>query len=149
MSDATLVMRGDEVSFVRADDKEIVKLPKEWQLVHDSSGKYLRNCDIFVLSPSKSDTPLSKTDKGVLNSAKEHYGKSTRLHAGSVDIPEGPWHRLAKVTHIRYKRLGAKRGRYQHSYKFPVWLYYCEDPLAWKIALPDGCVVNHRGFVFP
>lgn len=171
-----LLVRGDRISFVSVeqvkrlgakrstkDGKVVweprvppadVRVPRGYVLVHDTSGNLLSRCDLYVVKWHKrslgsievpEDLPTSQ-----LNAAKKYYGKSTPIRIGSVDIPEGPWKRIpGKISCIRYYRAGVDRDYYEHEFDPHVELYDCARPIAWRLPLPDGCVVDDRGFVRP
>ena len=160
---AEFVVKGDRVEFVTPDQVSKVgvhpldaakmpsdaKLPANFVMVHDPSGKRLRRCDFYVLPLQQSTgIPATKVSKETQSIAKNFYGSDTPLRIGRVDLPTGTWHRVAQVAFIRYRRQGNRRGNFEHPYEIPVWLYDNAMP-AWRIALPNGCVVDARGFVWP
>lgn len=165
-----LVVKGSHVSLIRwgvqpinpYDSKEVwryshndeIILPKPFVVLHDPTGNRFDKCSFFVvhLSGGYSDkTSKSRVsiNNDVRRTALKYYGKGSKLKVGSVDIPEGPWHRVAEVGWIRYRRTGKDNRDFQHPYALPVWLYACDHPLAWRIELPAGCVVDTHGFIWP
>lgn len=165
---ANLLVRGDKISFVSVEQVEKVgehpldekKMPSDlWLpgrhvLVHDTVGSALTQCDFYVV---KWYPPATRTrhrsnpqpSEQELEAARLYFGSDGRFTRGTVDIPNGPWHLLAQVRFIRYQRVGMHGGSYEHKYEVPVELHYCKRPLAWRLPLPTGCVVDARGFVWP
>lgn len=159
-----LLVRGDRLSFVSVEQvKKVgrhkldaeqmpsdVVLPQDYVLVHDTAGSLLSPCELFVVRWHKGDTKLALPNESqVVTDARKYFGGSLPLQIGEVDTPDGPWHRVAKVAFIRYFRAGNSSGMYEHEYDTPVLLHYTTKPLAWKLALPNGCIVDSRGFVRP
>lgn len=160
----TLLVRGDRISFVSVEQvKKVgrhkldaekmpsdIELPGDYVLVHDTAGSLLSRCELFIVRWHKAGTNLvpSKESRAVTD-AREYFGRDVPLQLGEVDIPEGAWQRVAKVAFIRYRRVGNSGGMYEHEYDTPVFLYDTTKPLAWKLALPNGCIVDARGFVHP
>lgn len=174
-----LLVRGDIVSFVTPervqqsgphplDDRKMpsdITIPKGYVLVHDTTGVMLDRCDLYIVKwhqGGRRSTP--KRHQGgrrltpnladvvgpdALADAHAYFGEQGGLTVGRIDIPEGPWHRVAQVKFIRYRRVGVHSGSYEHEYEIPVDLMYCTRPLAWRLPLPTGCIVDPRGFVWP
>jgi hypothetical protein len=158
-----LIVKGDRVSFVSVeqsqrtgihplDDEKMpsdITIPKDYVLVQDPTGRYLNKCHFYILPWHNNVPDSAKLTRNVANLAQEYFGDGVKLQHGSVDIPEGRWHRVAEVAFIRYRRAGNFKGNYEHPYNPPVWLYDTDRPLGWRIVLPTGCVVDARGFVWP
>lgn len=168
-----LLVRGDRVSFVSdeqvrksgakrrvqdgrviwdpAPPKSDVVLPKNYVVVHDTSGTLLSRCDLYIVRyfslPTSGQDEISA---GALSAARDYYGNDARIRVGSVEIPEGPWKKIpGKMGLIRYRRLGELADNYEHVWEPSVHLYDCRNPIAWRLPLPDGCIVDPRGFVRP
>lgn len=159
-----LLVRGDQISFVsteqvakvgyhaldpKAMPSDIV-LPKNYVLVHDTAGEFLNRCDFYVVRwyPDKDHFDTNKMPAKARKDVHAYFGRNSSLQAGSVDIPEGPWRRDAKVRCIRYRRHGYDR-LFEHKYEVPVDLFYSSKPPAWRVSLPSSCIVDERGFVRP
>jgi hypothetical protein len=145
----TIVIMGDEVAFgVHGSDEEVV-CPDEFVIVHDVSGKILRACDFYVLR----NRGVIRGDSGVsevaYQTARRWYGDRLSLEKYRVDLPDSGWQRVGKIDAIRYRRLGVLGEAYQHPYDPPIVLYRSLGERGWKCALPDGCIVDERGFVYP
>lgn len=167
-----MLVRGDRVSFLSVErvkrsgakreevdgrvvwtpemPKADVTLPKGYVVIHDTAGNLLSKCDLYIVKwhpnygVSISDLPHQE-----LADARKYYGDKTPIKVGSVDVPEGPWNVVGHVQLIRYFRAGHDQDYYEHEFDPPVELYDCERPLAWRLPLPQGCVVDDRGFVWP
>lgn len=158
-----LLVRGDLIAFVSIEQvhkvgdhpldehampSDIV-LPRSFVLVHDTSGALFNRCHMnFVRWGGGGRKPNNARTHDV-QVARNYFGRNVRIASGNVEVPEGPWRRVAKVKYIRYRRAGHARGNYEHPFDPPVYLYETEKPLAWKLKLPNGCIVDDRGFVRP
>ena len=174
-----LLVRGDRISFlsVEADEKyrrmgytrkvedgmvywdpempdSDVELEEDFVLVQDTTGQLLTRCDFYALrSRNKSaQVDTSVIDAEALGDAREYFvsesGREITISHVSVEFPEGSWKSEARVKYIRYRRPGFAKP-FEHPYDPDVELFVCERPLAWRLALPSGCVVDSRGFVWP
>jgi hypothetical protein len=158
-----MLVRGDRISFVSTEqvrrvgahelnDKKMpsdLVCPPSYVLVGDPSGTMFDNCHFYVVKWSQSRAKRSNIEPEAKERADEYFGSTRGLQVGSVDIPKGPWQRVAKVKYIRYRRFGEHAGNYEHTWEFPVTLQVSQNPLAWRVPLPQGCVVDERGFVWP
>lgn len=161
---ADLLVRGTHIEFVSVEQVRAVgrhkldyykmpsdiRVPAEFVLVQDTTGSVLRRCDFYVVrARSSASRVLAVNHEQVLRDAREYFGNDTRMSSAKVDIPKGPWHRLGKVQFIRYRRWGNAKGFYEHEYEPSVDLFGTRSPSALRLALPDGCVVDSRGFGKP
>lgn len=129
-----------------------VRIPASHVLVHDTTGDLLSRCDLYAVKWHRARTENlldTSVSSEALNDAREYFGISAAPEIGLVDIPEGPWRRFARVQFIRYRRAGNSGGLFEHEYDPTIDLYVCERPLAFRVALPTGCIVDDRGFVWP
>ena len=170
-----LLVRGDRVSFVsleRARDvgeKKVavepgmaawrdrngnfipadITMPGGYVLVNDATSRVLDKCDIYVVkwrnSGNRNPQEIDPTD---LSAAEEYFRTGAQIRSGFVEHPKGPWYRTARIRYIRYERHGSDRP-FEHRYDVPVELRYCKRPLAWRLPLPEGCIIDSRGFVRP
>jgi hypothetical protein len=134
---------------------DVKSIPRSYVLAHDANGVVLPRCELYVLRWTRGGTtgPASAQD---LRAAERYFG-TRRVTRGTVDIPRGPWRRLCKVAVIRYHRDAGPTphhvGDFEHPYEFqyeePVWLSSCRSPLAFRLALPDGCIITTHGFERP
>lgn len=159
-----LLVRGDKISFVSTEQvKEVgyhaldpdampadIELPGNYVLVHDTAGELLNRCDLYVVRwyPDSGRSVHKNLASKALRDARAYFGDGSTIKLGSVDIPEGPWKREAKVKCIRYRRHGYDK-LFEHTYDTPVDLFTTDSPLAWRVSLPAGCIVDERGFVRP
>lgn len=163
-SKGEILVRGDRVSFVSTEqvrrvgrhkldaDKmpSDVVLPNDFVLVQDPTGELLSPCDVYVVRWHRQQTQKGHTNNSALRKhARDYFGSRTPLQVGFVDIPESPWQRVATVQFIRYRRAGELQGMYEHEYEPRVSLFDSQKPLAWRLPLPEGCVINAHGFVKP
>jgi len=128
-----------------------IKIPPEFVLVHDTEGRLLSRCDMHIVRDKRGRTSRAQVSPVVLQDARVYFGNGQPLPIGRIDIPKGSWHRVGKVAFIRYRRAGHARGFYEHEFSHPVDLLVTGQgtPLAWRMPLPSGCVVDSRGFVSP
>ena len=172
---AHLLVRGDQIEFVSVERarqvkcgpkscptalderamKSDIKLPRGFVLVHDTTGDLLPRCEFYVVRYYKERANnVSKLHKNDLEAARAYFAmgdnppSTIRLETGSVDLPKGPWRRVAKIRLIRYRRQNYKLG-FEHFYDPPVWLSKSESTLAWKLSLPNACLVTKDGFINP
>lgn len=157
-----LLVRGDQISFVSSEqarkvgvhplnDKQMpsdVVLPKNFVLVHDTSGTLFDACEMFIVKWLGGRKSISNVYEDDIKIAQEYFGSGTNIGVGSVEVPQGPWKKIAKMRFIRYQRHGYAKG-FEHEYSPAVFLYSTQRPLAWKLKLPKGCIVDERGFVRP
>lgn len=127
-----------------------IKLPKAYVLVHDTVGELLSKCDLYVVRWRRGGS--KELSKDILDDAQKYFVNDSNaqlpLSFGSVEIPQGPWSRVARVAIIRYRRPGFTRP-FEHEYDPAVEVYDCVRPLAWRLPLPNGCRVDSHGFVWP
>lgn len=153
-----VLVKGDHVDFVRHGDARIFAAPKNYVMVHDTGGTYFRRCDGYVCRYSfQSDSSVTPNAQSV-ETARRYYGNGLPLDHGMLAMPEGPWQRLFRLDAIRYFRAGEHEDFYRHvfnreiiRYEKPVWLFEERGTgrVAFKFALPNGCVWNERGLVTP
>jgi len=139
---------------------DIDTIPKDFVLVHDTEAAILPKCELYVLRWRGTRRDAS----GALPSAVTEYFGKERPRSGGVEIPDGPWKKVCKVRFIRYTRYGVavdpedktkivmrSGGKipFEHGYDPPVDLHVCKRPLAWKLSLPDSCVITAHGFISP
>jgi hypothetical protein len=126
-----------------------IPLPPSYVLVHDAAGRLLDKCDIYVLRWSGSRRQMeSDMHRSDLRVAENYFGPQASIRGGFVDIPRGKWAPVTQVRFIRYRRFGF-RNAFEHRYDPPVNLLSTTRPLAWRLPLPEGCVIDSRGFVRP
>lgn len=162
-----LLVRGTHIDFVSTEQVQKfgrhkldpVKMPsdvrikRDYVLVHDTTNYLLNPCDFYILRWRGGRGVLqenaAETDQALID-AQNYFGTDMPIRGGSVDIPEKGvrWVRVGKIAFIRYRRAGYEKP-FEHEYATPVDLYDCQRPLAWRLPLPTGCVVDERGFVKP
>jgi hypothetical protein len=128
-----------------------LKLPRTHVFVHDANGTVFTKCEIFIVRwyPGASG-PASQRD---IRTARAYFGEGKRIRRGHVEVPERGWMHRSQIAVIRYHRdagpTEAHVGDFEHRYEPPVRLYACRRPLAWKISLPQGCIITAHGFERP
>lgn len=163
-----VLARGDQIEFVSVEQAKAVgcktgacpmaldeeRMPSDivltpgFVLVHDTEGAVFGKCEFYVVRwKSRQPNDVDFSSNADMRAAKDYFG-TEEIEVGSVEIPRGPWVRVCRVQLIRYRRYGYAKG-FEHPYATPVWLHECRKPLAWKLALPEGCIVNERGFIKP
>lgn len=160
-----LLVRGDKISFVSSeqvertgvhslDDSKMpsdIVLPDDYVLVQDPTGRHLSKCDFYVVRWQNVAPNSGKLSGKVKEIALDYFGDGAKIKRGSVELPEidCQWNSVAEIAFIRYRRAGELEGLYEHPYNPRVHLYETDAPLAWRLPLPTGCVVDERGFVWP
>lgn len=130
------------------DDGARVVLPPKFGIIHDPEGVDLPKCNVY-LGPYE----ISRKQATLTKAAAAYFGHSYRGRVARVDVPKGPWNVVGSARVIFYERPGRYQGRYFHPFykkaAFPKPLLLRKCGAFFKLDLPDGCVVNDRGFVFP
>lgn len=152
----------NEKGFVYWSPPSDIRLPTNYVLVHDAAGAVFPRCELFVVRwRGRGGSP--RVDSEDMKYAREYYGERTRIVRGSVDVPSGPWKRIASVRAVRYRRQSIpdhlrapgenKTRELEHAFKSVAMpstvLYSTRGPLAWKLSLPNGCIIDDRGFIVP
>lgn len=157
---APLIVRGDIVS-LEMEDGRTVDFPEDWGLVHDVSGHCAHKCEIFVCPYSKGGVLRHQIDTNVHEAASSYWGKDYEVRSGKVVIPSGPWDKVGRIVRVYYDRYGELASPYQHPFeevKGAAILFKQRQARecvngrrhkVYRISLPDGCVVNAHGFVWP
>jgi len=159
LDEVPLLVRGDVVSCV-LDDGRTVEFPESWGLVHDVSGKCVDRCEILVCPYTLTNTKSVALPPDIHDAALGYWGEGYELKAGLVELPRGPWDRVGRIVRVYYDRYGELASPYQHPFKDVDdtavlyrqrrgQKYGRSTHKAFRISLPDGCVVNAHGFVWP
>jgi len=158
-----LLVRGDRISFVSLEQAKKVGrhpldeekmpsdifLPDEFVVVHDTAGILFDRCHMHVVKWRNSRKRMPNVRESYAQDAYRYFGEEAEITLGDVEIPQGPWKKVAKIAYIRYRRTGKHKGNYEHDFDPCVFLYSTQRPLSWKLRLPNGCIVDERGFVRP
>lgn len=127
-------------------------LPKKNVVVNDFSGEQRRSCDFYICEQiSGRGVDSTPTDAAVV-AAKEWSGNDGKVSLRKVALPDPPWQVAAQIDAIWYRRDAVEGlgGQYAHPYTPSVPLYRSQrQPGGWRIALPDGCIFDRRGYVVP
>lgn len=143
-----LLVKGDAVKLDLEDGREI-KIPKGWGFIHDPTGRYCNRCDIYIAQYRISNPAVTPIEPEIAPIARSYFGDLKDLNEGLVELPTGPWHRIGRVVQICYDRYGERQHPYYHPFKSPVDLLRQADDGAYLLTLPDRCVVDSHGFVWP
>lgn len=157
------LVRGDRIEFVSTEQVKKVgrhpldenampsdlRLPKEFVLVHDTAGNTFDRCHMYFVRSRNTRKSVANLSENDLKVVHDYYGSNVTPRIAEVEVPKGPWHRVAKIAFIRYRREGDLEGNYEHPFEPNVFLYATKRPLAWQLKLPNGCIVDERGFVKP
>src|SRR6185503_17610052 len=113
----------------RLDPKRVpsdIRIPRSHVLVHDTTGYLLDPCEFYVVrwrGGSRRRVAPNDNDERALIDAENYFinegGAPVPIRDGSVEIPEGPWRRVARVKFIRYRRAGYQIP-FEHEYDVPV-----------------------------
>jgi len=164
---AHALVRGDKIEFVSVEQSRAagctarnckialndealesdIKLPHDFVLVHDTQSVVFDRCTLYVVRWRGKRDRIDNVHEDDLKVAEEYF-KGPPEAFGAVEVPRGPWRKIADVQHIRYCRHGVVKG-FNHHFHPAVTLYACERPLAWKLKLPNGCVITDHGFIRP
>jgi len=148
----TILIKGDHVRFEMTDGS-MVTLPEAHGIIHDPEGYQLPYCDVYFGPFETTRQRVELTKK-----AKAYFGRGYEGNRAIVDVPiEGPWEPIGESIQIFYKRRGKDTRKFYHPKKQPVRLSRCTARVAregasgtfYRLELPNGCVLDDRGFVWP
>ncbi len=161
------------ISALDLDEGVTVRVPKHFGVIRDPIGNHLNRCDVYVCAYEISGKPIGTIPKRMADFIGSYWSPETKLVRITVDMPRGPWHRVGVVRTIHYVRFNkddpdqdedSKRaGPFWHDfdgsegpwhYTFTdrdptVVLYESGTQHCLKLDLPDGCIINERGLVWP
>ena len=141
-----ILIKGDALIF-QTDTGRMIDLPTKSGIIHDPDGEDRPKCEVFF-GPYRI---LRQRPTGTTRAATKYFGSRYKPAMATVDLPKGPWEPIAKVVKIFYKRglRGADHaGGFHHPFaRTPLTLSKCGR--YWRLSLPQGCIVDDRGFVFP
>lgn len=134
------LIKGREISF-DMEDGESLSLPKAYGMIH--SPDTTRRCHVYFGPYKSTRKPVSKLPQ----IARAYFGDRYEGTIAEVDIPEGSWRPVGRATVIFYDRPGEAGDYYRHEFAQPIPL--STNGKFHRLSLPEGCVVNDRGFVKP
>jgi hypothetical protein len=156
---------GREVAIVLRTKRELAPSVRAG-LLYDDSGDAWPRCSLLIAT---FDGFTHEPTSAERRAAKDYFGRSATIGAGRVTIPPrslSGWRRVGDVTDIFYDRAGTKAPGYFHhrfhkprglwkllflfkptAAKAPVVLYQRRG--AYRLELPDGCIVDDRGIALP
>lgn len=157
---------GRDVAIVLTNDREIDP-PSRAGMLYDETGIDWPKCSLLI-APFRGWTHEPESTK-TFKSARYYFGRDTEIGAGTLTIPAralSSWTRVGDVREIFYLRAGTKApGRFQHRFhkprglwrliflfnrraaNTPVVLYKSRG--AYRLELPDGCMIDDRGIARP
>lgn len=158
----SIIIRGDIVSIVLTDDT-LISMPEDWGLIHDTKGKCVDECEVFIAPYVMGHKLDAQRMREVNSDAISYYGNDAELNVSYVEIPVGPWDRVGDIKVINYDRYGELEGPYYHDTDVPrkrserailmrasrYQLLCGQRCRPFRISLPDGCRVTSHGFVWP
>lgn len=143
----TVLIKGSHVRFEMTDGS-IKKLPVKYGIIHDPEGVVYSRCDIYF-GPYRATRQKAELTR----KAAAYFGGNYDGKKASVNVPDSGWKSVGQVVQIFYRRPGKYEGNYFHPWfkhakkKTPLTL--SKSGSFYLLALPDGCIVNDRGFVYP
>lgn len=160
-----LIAKGYEVSFILVDGSKVAA-PTSYAMLHDPSGSSWPERSVLIAPFSRS----SRSDTSIEDAlGEEYFGHAPKR--GTIDLPDralSGWVDLGQVEEISYSRrrpfgLPAQhKGSYYHPFDGTEGLrgvlsmfFEAEAPVLYRrgrllrIELPEGVVLNERGFVWP
>lgn len=146
-----LLVRGDFVKLELEDDR-VLTCPDDWGLVHDPIGVVFDPCAVVICPYTVSRHSVDYENPTLGRVSHAYFGSGVQAREGTVEIPPGPWHRVGRIKQIFYQRYGDLEGRYYHPFSESapgVELYEHASGGGYLLQLPDGCIVDSHGFVWP
>ncbi len=124
-----------------------VSPPPSHALIHDTEGRHLPRCFLYVGPYQRSVEPIEMDKAG-----RAYFGKGYRATQATVNVPDGPWRPEGAVMAILYKR---DRGRfaaaqsYLHHFSNAVPLSRCGRFYCLELTDDDSCRIGWEGIVRP
>lgn len=140
-----ILIKGSHVQFETKDGRRI-KVPTRNGLIHDTEGTTYSKCKIYV-GPYTKTRELIEPPKD----AKDYFGKSYAVRRGTVNVPTNGWKLIDEIRQVFYLRTSGSRyqGKYFHLFDKRQVVLLSKSGKFYCLELPDRCIVNWRGFVFP
>lgn len=156
---------GREIVIV-LDTKREIAAPVRHGMLYDHTGDDWPRCSLLI---TKFRGWTHEPDKRESSSARDYFGRSAEIGAGTIDLPDASlakWQRIGNAAEIFYDRAGTKApGYYRHRFHKPRGLWKvifffkgraAKDPVvlfktkgAYRLELPDGCMIDDRGIAVP
>lgn len=149
-----ILVKGHRVKCL-LDDGRVFDPPVDFCLAHDPTGRIVDRCVVLVAPYTDLGRDLTGMPRVDLKNAQKYFGSDAILRKATVDLPHGPWSPMGNVVEVFYARTGSRkrRGKYHHPYRdrlrHPVRLEQSLDGIGFRLVLPEGCRLDHRGFVWP
>lgn len=155
-------VKGSEVSF-RLTSGKTLALPPRFGILHDAEGDRLPKCTVYF-GPFTYTRKHAKADQ----LSKEYFGDGYDLRVAKIPLPpkDAIWKSAGEAVQIFYYRPGEHEADYEHGFggskgsilslfkdeqkETPVRVSVTKGRRKWyRLELPETCVLNWRGFVFP
>jgi hypothetical protein len=154
-----LAVKATHVAFETPGDRDgrpSIRLPKAYGMLHDEDGAQWDRCSVLIGPWKSTRERLPDLDR----KARRYFGPGWEATAAVVDLPPralGAWEFVSEVKRIYYVRRGNIMGGklFQHPFKKRWYQFGDKRALLYsrgsfrRLELPDGCVINYRGFVSP
>jgi hypothetical protein len=154
---------GTRVALVLRDGDEITPRARD-ALLYDVSGTHWPSCSLLIAPFEK----MRAVAENPTSEALAFYGRSATIRQGAINLPPravGAWDRLGAIETIFYERRGKRApGYFRHEFNRPRGLWKLVWPVkkgadkpailytlrgAYRVELPQGCIVDDRGIVVP
>jgi len=137
-----ILVKGGNVDLL-LDSGHTLVLPSSYGLIHDTDGRHLDKCSLFIGPTTFTDEAVSRID----DDARAYFGSDYEPRRAVIDVPEGKWDLYGHVAEIIYYRPGRLEGDWVHPFSTPQPLY---EQAGWFwLRLPDDCRLTHRGIEQP
>lgn len=148
-----LLDRGDQVAFRFVGGREL-DLPTSWVMLHDKSGSVWPRCSLLFTRPPPTPNACALT-----GDERSYLGR-VGGRSGHLELPARSleaWREVGRVERAWYWRSGIRYPQYfQHGFAQKTLVFKSELPSVlyktrgfYRLELPNGCIVNARGFVKP
>jgi hypothetical protein len=152
MLSRAMEIHGYDVSFRMVKTGRYYQCPEDYWILVDRDGAFWRRCNVGVVQVFYKGEEPGPDYRGMVVDVDHLCGcGGYELPIGAIfDDPYGKWKTVGYIDQIRYTRtdLGDK-GDMEHDYDVPVPLFKRVGGNDFCVALPDGCIVDERGFVKP
>jgi len=135
-------------------------------MIHDPSGRDWPKCSLLIVPVGRSRVRKA-TDEEYEGAPKHYLGRDHNPKVVQVTFPSSStaeWKRIGELRRIDYVRGGTKApGGYKHHINKPRGVYRVthllrggDQPVvvsklgsAYRLDLPNGCIIDDRGIVYP
>lgn len=157
-----LVAKGRRIEVVLVDGRRL-RAPMGWEMLHDDSGDAWPPCSLLITAYRKG----RRAARNPPSDAKQWLGKSYHAHLGSVRLPAvdlSSWRVGGYVDELFYTRTGLRApGPFVHAFNKPRGIWHIvfrlkggasrvtlyQSSRAWRLDLPENCLVTGAGIIYP